>query len=432
MRLRSTAIQTPPDRDRYADFLRVLSIGLVVLGHWLAAVVLVRDGELVIGRLHALVPWTRWLTWVFQVMPVFFIVGGFVNARSWSRAARGEHSWSGWTRRRCQRLLVPLFPLVAFWVLLTPVLLAAGLPREAVRLASQGAFAPIWFLGVYLLVIALVPMTWALHRRFAWKAVMAFIVAAAGVDVLVRAGMPGAGAANMLVVWAGVHQIGYFWHDERLSERGIVGIGLMLIGTATLLALVTLGGYPVSMVAADAEVRSNVSPPSVALFVLALIQVGIVIAARRVLSGWLERPRVWAVVVILGSTTLTVYLWHMTAIILVAALAYLSGVWPYTSAIDTAWWASRVPWLMLCGALLALLVFLFSRFERAVVVLRPAPVRTLVGLTATLAGIAFLAQRGLYAPDVPWSLSLAVIAVLAGGLASLGALRLIPPPHSTS
>jgi fucose 4-O-acetylase-like acetyltransferase len=121
MPLPSTPVQTSPDRDRYADFLRVLSISLVVLGHWLAAVVLVRDGELVTGRLHALVPWTQWLTWVFQVMPVFFIVGGFVNARSWSRAARDKQSWSAWTRRRCQRLLVPLFPLVAFWVLLTPV-----------------------------------------------------------------------------------------------------------------------------------------------------------------------------------------------------------------------------------------------------------------------------------------------------------------------
>lgn len=72
-------MQTSSDRDRYADFLRVLSIGLVVLGHWVAAVVLVRDEELVTGRLHALVAWAQWMTWVFQVMPVFFIVGGFVS-----------------------------------------------------------------------------------------------------------------------------------------------------------------------------------------------------------------------------------------------------------------------------------------------------------------------------------------------------------------
>lgn len=417
----------PPDRDRYADLLRVVSIGLVVLGHWLAAVVLVREGELVTGRLHALVPWTLWGTWVFQVMPVFFIVGGFVNARSWSRAMRDEHSWSAWTRRRYQRLLVPLFPLVVVWVLLIPVLLAAGLPRDSVQLASQAAFAPIWFLGVYLLVIALVPLTWALHRRFEWKAVIAFIVAVVVVDTLVRAGIPVAGSANVFFVWAGIHQVGYFWHDGRLPDRVMVGIALTVVGMGTLLALVTVGGYPVSMVAVGGGARSNVSPPSVALFTLALAQLGILIAARQSLSRWLERPRVWAVVVTAGSITLTVYLWHMTAMILVAALTYVTGLWPHTSEIDALWWALRVPWLILCALLLAVLVFFVSRFERAVPVPRPAPVRTLIGLATTLAGITWLVQRGLYVPESPWPLSVVVIGVLFGGLAALGALRPWPP-----
>jgi CDP-diglyceride synthetase len=184
------------------------------------------------------------------------------------------------------------------------------------------------------------------------------------------------------------------------------------------------------MVAADEEVRSNVSPPSVALFALALVQFGLVVAARRPLKQWLERPRAWAVVVILGSTTLTVYLWHMTAMILVAAFTYVSGAWRYTSTISTTWWAWRVPWLLMCVVVLAILVFLFGRFERVVAVPRPAPARTVVGLIATLAGIALLAQRGLYAPGSRWQLSLAVLAVLAAGLALLGALRILPLPTS--
>lgn len=362
---------TPADRDRYADLLRVVSIGLVVLGHWLAAVVLVQEGELVTGRLHALVPWTQWGTWVFQVMPVFFIVGGFVNARSWSQARlrasdpcalrRGrpmqhEHSWSAWTRRRYQRLLVPLFPLVAFWVLLIPVLLAAAVPRDSVQLASRAAFAPIWFLGVYVLVIALVPLTWALHRRFAWKAVIGFIIAAVVVDTLVRAGVPVAGSANVFFVWAGIHQAGYFWHDMRLPDRALVGVGWTIVGTGMLLAFVTIGNYPVSMVAVDGA-PSNVSPPSVALVTLAFAQLGIVVAARPSLSRWLERPRVWAMVVTVGSVTLTVYLWHMTAMILAAALTYVTGLWPHTSEIDASWWRLRPPWLILCALLLVVLVF---------------------------------------------------------------------------
>jgi hypothetical protein len=52
-RTHENAMHTPLDRARYADLLRVVSIGLVLPGHWLVAVVLVRDGELITGRLHA-------------------------------------------------------------------------------------------------------------------------------------------------------------------------------------------------------------------------------------------------------------------------------------------------------------------------------------------------------------------------------------------
>ena len=79
------------DRNRYADLLRVVAIGGVVYGHWLLISVTYRNGQL--SGLDALdyVSWGRWLTWLFQVMPVFFLVGGYVNAQSWmAHHARGE------------------------------------------------------------------------------------------------------------------------------------------------------------------------------------------------------------------------------------------------------------------------------------------------------------------------------------------------------
>ena len=149
---------------------------------------------------------------------------------------------------------------------------------------------------------------------------------------------------------------------------------------------------------------------------------------RRPLNRWLERPRVWGVVVSLGSITLTVYLWHMTAMILVAAFTYLTALWPHSFALDGTWWSLRAPWLMLCALALLLLVFLFNRFEQVVPGPGPAPVRTFTGLITTLVGITWLVQRGLYVPDAPWQISLAVTGVLLVGLASLGALRPIPSP----
>ncbi len=70
------AERTPETRDRYVDFLRAASITVVVLGHWLIAAAYLQDGELRLDSLLELAPRTQWLTWAFQVMPVFFIVGG--------------------------------------------------------------------------------------------------------------------------------------------------------------------------------------------------------------------------------------------------------------------------------------------------------------------------------------------------------------------
>jgi len=81
------AAATPATRNRYADLLRVVSILVVVLGHWLMAVLAYEDGEFIGRNLLEVATWTHLLTWVFQVMPIFFIVGGFTNAGSWRSAA---------------------------------------------------------------------------------------------------------------------------------------------------------------------------------------------------------------------------------------------------------------------------------------------------------------------------------------------------------
>ena len=105
------------ERNRYADLLRVVAIGGVVYGHWLLVSVTYRSGQL--SGLDALdyVSWGRWLTWLFQVMPVFFLVGGYVNAQSWmAHHARGE-TWTRWVRDRAMRLLWPTAVFVVVAVL---------------------------------------------------------------------------------------------------------------------------------------------------------------------------------------------------------------------------------------------------------------------------------------------------------------------------
>jgi hypothetical protein len=78
----AVAAQTPESRNRYVDFLRAVSIFAVVLGHWLMAAPYVDAEGIHISSMLEHQQWTRWMTWAFQVMPVFFLVGGYSNGIS--------------------------------------------------------------------------------------------------------------------------------------------------------------------------------------------------------------------------------------------------------------------------------------------------------------------------------------------------------------
>ena len=63
---------------------------VVIVGHWLAAAPYFdATSTLTTSHILTVAPWTAWLTWIVQVMPIFFMVGGFSNGVTW-RAARRD------------------------------------------------------------------------------------------------------------------------------------------------------------------------------------------------------------------------------------------------------------------------------------------------------------------------------------------------------
>jgi fucose 4-O-acetylase-like acetyltransferase len=427
------AARTPADRDRTADLLRLVAILMVVLGHWLVATVLYDDDQLVVGQVLQHVPETRALTWVFQVMPLFFFVGGYVNAGSWERFATGELRWPVWVRRRARRLLGPLVPVLLVWIAGPVVLAALGVEDRLIALAARYALLPLWFLVVYTLVVGLVPVTVALHRRFGVLVPVGAAALVVVVDALERAEVPVVGFANYLLVWGAIHQLGYFWHDGRLPRRPAVGVTVAAFAVAVTVVLVVVLDRPFSMVAHQGAEQHNTDPPNLVLLTYGLAQLSLVVAIRRPLARWLENPRVWAPVVLGGSATVTLFLWHMTALVIVGMGAHLSGLWPRFERIDATWWALRPVWLTLCALVLALLVAVFRRFERqGDPVEREGAWRVILGLVAFAAGMALIAMDGIYRPGAPLNLALLPIALALTGLASLGALRprSLDPPSS--
>ena len=131
------AARTPQERNRYVDFLRAASILFVITGHWLITTAYSGGGDFAAVMMLDARPWTQWLTWVFQVMPIFFIVGGYSNAVSLESARRRNTRYAAWLAGRLHRLLTPLLLLVMFWAVISLLLNLGGLPAETVAFASR-------------------------------------------------------------------------------------------------------------------------------------------------------------------------------------------------------------------------------------------------------------------------------------------------------
>src|SRR5215475_12573144 len=263
------ADRTPPSRNRYADFLRAMSMLVVTVGHWLAAAPYFdATNSLVISHILSEARWTAWLTWILQVMPIFFIVGGYANGISWRAARRDGKSYAAWLESRLRRLVWPTLPLLVVWVAIVVVEYAIDMQPRLISYGSQVAFIPIWFLAVYIGIILLVPALEAAWARFGMIPFWALTAAAAVVDVMYFAfGLRWLGFTNYLFVWAAIFMLGYAWLDDRFSKRStqLLAAGL---GFATLLLLIHIAPYPVAMIGVPGDPISNTTPPKVMLIAL--------------------------------------------------------------------------------------------------------------------------------------------------------------------
>ncbi|MFE2126042.1 acyltransferase family protein [Streptomyces amritsarensis] len=393
---RAMAAATPAGRDRYVDLLRVASLGTVIAGHWLMAAV----GSDGIGNLLALVPALQVLTWGLQIMPVFFFVGGFSHALSYRSLARRTEgpAYAAFLRARLRRLLRPTLVFVLVWAALALAVQLAGrgggpLAGAALRLVTQ----PLWFIGIYLAMVALTPPLLKLHERHGWAAFAALAGAAALVDVLRFAlGVPYVEFLNFALVWLAVHQLGFLRADGRIRRPAV----LAAAGLAGAALLVACGPYPLSMVGMPGEKVSNMAPPTLALLCHGLWLVGAAQLAARPVGAWLERPRVWRTVVAANGVAMTAFLWHLTAMLAVYAAQLALGMDLPTPA-TAAWWAQVPVRILAAAALTGVFVALLRRFE-APAPARPAtpaggaagPVAAL-GTTLCLLGVLGLSMTGL-------------------------------------
>ncbi|WP_030618211.1 acyltransferase family protein [Streptomyces sclerotialus] len=367
--IRAIEARTPAHRDRAIDGLRALALLAVPTGHWLVGgFTLDADGALhnasPLSTLGFLAP----LSWVLQLLGIFFLVGGYSSVLSYRRAAGRGESTAHWLSGRLARLGRPVLAVTAVWALLIGVLSAAGVPEATLRTGATLVVQPLWFVGVYAAVTALTPYCARAARRLGPWAAAPLLASVAVIDFLrygpyAAAVPPWLALLNLLPGWLFAYQLGVCWGEQRLGRRA--AWTLLTGGTALFAVLLLAFHYPASTVGVPGAPRTNSHPPSLLVLALAAAQCGAAILLRDRLTALLRRPALWAPVVLVNLCAMTIFCWHQTAMLAAAVPSARFGPVPgLTTPPDSlAWLLTRLAWLPLFALTLTAIGLLTRRFE---------------------------------------------------------------------
>jgi hypothetical protein len=297
---------TPATRDRAIDVIRIVSLVGVVVGHTLMATSTLRDGVFIWSNLLTASPVFQALTWVFQIMPLFFFAGVAACIDSWIPGA----SWGNWLMRRCSRLYRPVFYYLAFWWVALAVL-SAVLPEHVYEPIAGISIQLLWFLGAYVLVLASVPLLARITTTGRLVVAVAATYAFVAVIDAIRINIESASAVGYLnmVAWVIPGMFGVAYRRRLLAGRAALTLGAVML--AINVALLAQGPYELSLVGIDTQQLKNMTPPSLLLAGHAIMMCAFVIAAAPAIARWAQRPRVWWLAAIGNSGAMTLYLWHI-------------------------------------------------------------------------------------------------------------------------
>jgi peptidoglycan/LPS O-acetylase OafA/YrhL len=388
---------TVSKRDPFLDVVRVLAIVLVVFQHWLVPVLGWTGTALTTGNAYATPGW--WvLTWVGQVMPLVFFAGGAANLLSLRAHRRRGGTDRDWLSSRVHRLAIPMLPLIAVWLVLPNLLIMLGVPEQPLNVGSAVVGQLLWFMAVYLAAILVTPLMIKAQERYGLRVFAALAGAALLVDAVRFGGVGMAGFLNAVFVWLAVHQLGFHYANNPPSMRGAAAMAVGGFGLTAL--MVSFGPYPLSMVGMPGAPVSNAGPPTACLIALGIGQIGLVLLARPFIRSLAARPKAARALTWVGARSMSLYLWHMSAMVAVA------GVWTVGFGYTTpdpgsfAWFAVLPLWIGSSAVVLYGLLRAFGKVEANApnpLLIQPPMPQVMAGTAMIAAGTLGIAATG-FAP----------------------------------
>lgn len=354
-------------RDPGIDLVRALCVVGVVLLHAIMVGVTIEGGAPVFENASVGTWWIVPVSWLLQVMPLFFVIAGFSGLLSYRRHRVRGGSDTAFVAARVHRLLRPALYAVGIVGTALTVLALCGIPAEFVATAGFRYGQPLWFLAVFLGCQALLPALARMHESAPLLSIGALSTFALTVDILrALTGNDGLGFLNLAFVWIALQQLGFFLADGTIDAltrrtRGVLGLS----ATAALFLACAFGIFSPDLIA-------NINPPTTALLLVGLAHTSVLSLYRSRVTRFSRRPLVARITAFITPRTMTIYLWHMPVLLtmagLTAAFALHSGLsLPALSSVD--WWMQRPLWLATTLALTALAALPLARWESGV----PAP-----------------------------------------------------------
>ncbi|AYG02333.1 acyltransferase family protein [Gryllotalpicola protaetiae] len=342
-------------RDLSVDLARVFAVVVVVIVHMLMIGVGIHDGQIVVTQPLQRQPWYVPATLFGQVMPLFFALGGFATLTSYRRR---DLTAAEFIRKRTLRMARPTLSVFVVFALAGWLAFLLGVDPELVNVVLAGVGTPLWFFAAYLLCQACAPLMVRLHRTHPLATFVVLAAGAVAIDTARRqSGHVSIGWLNFFFVWLFVQQIGFLYAERVFHRRRILTLGVFLAAASLLAVLVLNRIY-------NTDMLYNLNPPSVPLMLLGIAQLSLLVLLHPALEKLMRSRVAQLVVFAIGTRLMTVYVWHMTCLLLVTGVALLipHGLPDPASG---AWWKSR-PLVLLATFALIFLISLWSvRFEKA-------------------------------------------------------------------
>jgi hypothetical protein len=244
--------------------------------------------------------------------------------------------------------------------------------------------ALLWFLGVYLVVLAFVPALTRLRTGRAVAVLLAsLITAVAAIDgIRIAVGTSTAGSANFVIVWLIPVVIGVAYARRLIGPRAALAAAAVAFVAQVVLAMV--GPYEISLVVTGMERMSNVSPPTLLLALHCTWMSCAFVATAGAVRRWAARPRIWRLIVVGNGGAMTLYLWHIPAIAVATFVLNAVGLDAYD--VDApGFWALLALRAVVFAAVMAGAFRLLSPLEHRRLPWWDAPVGA-TGARATAAG----------------------------------------------